>query len=31
VTPLNQAVAETVALFRAQVESGKMAPDAMLK
>jgi nucleoside-diphosphate-sugar epimerase len=30
-TTLNQGVAETVALFREQVASGGMAPDAMLK
>jgi nucleoside-diphosphate-sugar epimerase len=29
-TPLRDAVAETVALFRERVSSGRMAPDAML-
>jgi len=31
VTPLKQAVGETVALFRERVSSGALAPDAMLK
>ena len=31
VTPLDQAVGETVALFRERVASGALAPDAMLK
>jgi nucleoside-diphosphate-sugar epimerase len=31
VTPLEQAVGETVALFRERVASGALAPDAMLK
>jgi nucleoside-diphosphate-sugar epimerase len=31
VTPLDQAVAESVALFRERVRGGQMAPDAMLK
>ena len=31
VTPLKQAVGETVALFRERVASGALAPDAMLK
>jgi UDP-glucuronate 4-epimerase len=31
VTPLGQAVGETVALFRERVASGALAPDAMLK
>jgi UDP-glucuronate 4-epimerase len=31
VTPLEQAVGETVALFRERVERGQMTPDAMLK
>jgi nucleoside-diphosphate-sugar epimerase len=30
-TPLDQGVAETIALFRERVASGAMAPDAMLK
>jgi len=30
-TPLGQAVGETVTLFRERVSSGQMAPDAMLK
>lgn len=31
VTPLRQAVAETISSFRSLVEGGKLAPDAMLK
>mgnify|MGYP001056018052 CR=1 FL=1 len=31
ITPLQDAVAETIAIFRAAVADGRMAPDAMLK